>query len=214
MFDVDTLSQALMELDENRVLDMLKEFVNSDPSPDQTQAVVSACQKGMTMVGDLFENNEYFLPDLIFAGEIMASGLDILQPVLKKQNTAKAGSIVLATVAGDLHDIGKNIFKGMAEAAGFAVYDLGIDVPAEVFVNKTREVNPDIVGMSGVLTMSLDSMKDTVDALKQAGLRDNVKVIIGGNPVTAEACKHIGADAFTTSAAEGTKICLNWVQNN
>ena len=121
-------------------------------------------------------------------------------------------TILLWSVAGDLHDIGKNIFKNMAEAAGFEVYDLGIDQPAAAFVEKTRELEPDIVGMSGVLTLAIDSMKETVEALKAAGLRDQVKVIIGGNPVTREACERVGADAYTVNAAEGVKICQEWVK--
>ncbi|NLM53010.1 MAG: cobalamin-binding protein, partial [Firmicutes bacterium] len=120
---------------------------------------------------------------------------------------------VLGTVHGDLHDIGKNIFRSMAEAAGFEVHDIGIDQPPSAFVDKVKEVNPDIVGMSGVLTLALESMKNTVDALKEAGIRDRVKIIIGGNPVTKEACVQIGADAFTTNAAEGVKICQRWVKN-
>ena len=99
----------------------------------------------------------------------------------------------------------------MAEAAGFEVYDLGIDQPVEAFVEKVKEVKPNIVGMSGVLTLALESMKDTVDALKEAGVRDDVKIIIGGNPVTKEACDHIGSDAFTTNAAEGVKISQKWI---
>ncbi|NLL57613.1 MAG: cobalamin-binding protein, partial [Firmicutes bacterium] len=122
------------------------------------------------------------------------------------------GRILLGTVAGDLHDIGKNIFRSMSEAAGFDVHDLGIDVPAETFVEKVIELKPDIVGLSGVLTLALESMKVTVDSLKEAGVRENVKVIIGGNPVSKEACQQIGADAFTTNAAEGVKICRGWVE--
>ncbi len=117
----------------------------------------------------------------------------------------------MGTDEGDLHDIGKNIFRSMAEAAGFNVLDLGIDQPASEFVRRVKEVNPEIVGMSGVLTLALESMKNTVDALKEAGLRENVKIIIGGNPVTNNACEQIGADAFTTNAAEGVKICQKWV---
>lgn len=120
--------------------------------------------------------------------------------------------MVLATVEGDLHDIGKNIFKSMAEAAGFEVYDLGIDTPASLFVEKVKEVKPQIVGMSGVLTLAIDSMKKTVDALTEAGLRDQVKVIIGGNPVTEDACRMVGADAYTNNAAEGVKIIQGWVK--
>ena len=154
----------------------------------------------------------YFLTKDNFEKDVYKrQAIDILKPVLKGAETEKAGKIVLGTVKGDLHDIGKNIFKNMAEIAGFEVYDIGIDQPASAFVEKIKEVNPDIIGMSGVLTLALDSMKDTVEAIKSAGLRDNVKVIIGGNPVTKEACEAIQADAFTTNAAEGVKICKEWV---
>jgi len=165
----------------------------------------------MALVGDRFESGEYFVGDLIFAGELLTESIDLLKPVLGNAQTKKIGKIVLATVRGDLHDIGKNIFKTMAEAAGFEVIDLGIDQPEEMFVQKVREENPDIVGMSGILTLSLKSMKDTVEALKTAGLRDSVKIIIGGNPVTKESCEDIGADAFTTNAAAGVKMCRDFL---
>ncbi|MGB9792792.1 MAG: cobalamin B12-binding domain-containing protein, partial [Thermacetogeniaceae bacterium] len=207
MVDLQALTQAVGELDEEKVLSMLKEFVAANPSAEETQQVVSACQQGMGIVGDLFEKGEYFVGDLIFAGELLTNAIEVLKPVLGGGSAEKVGVIVLGTVEGDLHDIGKNIFKSMAEAAGFEVHDLGIDVPAELFVEKVREVRPQIVGMSGVLTLALESMKKTVDALREAGLRDGVKVIIGGNPVTEEACRQIGADAYTTNAAEGVKIC-------
>ena len=113
-----------------------------------------------------------------------------------------------------MHDIGKNIFASMVGAAGFVVYDLGIDVEPATFVEKVKEVKPAILGMSGVLTLAIDSMKATVEALEAAGLRDQVKVVIGGNPVTEEACKQIGADMFTTNAAEGVKICQRWVEKH
>lgn len=211
MIDLQKLTEYVGDLDEGAVLDLLKAFVESSPSEEEAQTVVNACQRGMTIVGDLFEKNEYFVGDLIFAGELLTSSLDILKPVLGSGNNSKIGSIVLATVEGDLHDIGKNIFKGMAEAAGFEVYDLGIDVSPNAFVEKVTEVKPAIVGMSGVLTLALDSMRKTVVALEEAGLRDGVKVIIGGNPVTEESCKQVGADAFTVNAAEGVKICQGWV---
>ncbi|GBF32595.1 methyltransferase corrinoid protein [Desulfocucumis palustris] len=212
MLDMQELTKAVGDLDEKKVLGLLNEFVASNPSPQDTAMVVSACQQGMAIVGDLFDAKEYFVGDLIFAGELLTSAIDILKPVMGGENTAKIGKMVLATVQGDLHDIGKNIFKSMSEAAGFEVYDLGIDAPASAFVEKVKEVNPEIVGMSGVLTLALDSMKNTVEALKEAGLRDGVKLIIGGNPVTEEACNMIGADAFTTNAAEGVKICQGWVK--
>lgn len=212
MLDMQVLTKAVGDLDEPKVLGMLKEFVASNPTSEETAAVVSACQQGMAIVGDLFDAKEYFVGDLIFAGELLTAAIDILKPIMGGESTAKVGKIVLATVEGDLHDIGKNIFKSMSEAAGFEVYDLGIDAPASAFVEKVKEVKPEIVGMSGVLTLALDAMKKTVDTLKEAGLRDELKIIIGGNPVTEEACKMIGADAFTTNAAEGVKICQGWVR--
>jgi UDP-N-acetylmuramate-alanine ligase len=115
-------------------------------------------------------------------------------------------------IQGDLHDIGKNIFKSLAESAGFEVYDLGTDTPPEDFASKAKEVNADIVGMSGILTLASNAMKDTVESLKEANLRENVKIIIGGNLVTSDLCSHVGADAFTTNAAEGVKICQGWVK--
>ena len=211
MLDLKALTAAVGELDEEKVVSVLDGFVATNPSEEEAQMAVAACQAGMAVVGDLFEQGEYFVGDLIFAGELLTNAIEVLKPVLGNFEAANVGAIVLGTVSGDLHDIGKNIFKSMSEAAGFVVYDLGIDQPASAFVEKVKEVKPAIVGMSGVLTLALEAMKETVDALKEAGIRDSVKVIIGGNPVTKEACEQIGADAFTTNAAEGVKIAQGWV---
>jgi len=212
MVDSQVLKQAVGDLDEEAVLKMLDEFIATNPNGEEANKVVNACQQGMAIVGDLYEEGEYFVGDLIFAGELLSTAIDKLKPVLGGDHTGNVAKIVLGTVEGDLHDIGKNIFGSMAEAAGFEVVDLGIDVPASAFVEKIKEVKPDIVGMSGVLTLALDAMKGTVDAIKTAGLRDDVKIIIGGNPVTEDACKQIGADAFTTNAAEAVKTCQGWVK--
>ncbi len=212
MADFKKLAELLGDLDEEGVLGFLDDFVAGNPSSEDGFAAVKACQVGMAKVGDLFEKGEYFVGDLIFAGEILTGAIDKLKPILKGEGGEKKGNLVLGTVHGDLHDIGKNIFKNMVEIAGFEVYDIGIDQAPEAFVAKIKEVKPIVVGMSGVLTLALDSMKDTVDAIKAAGLRDSVKIIIGGNPVTKEACEQIGADAFTTNAAEGVRICTAWAE--
>jgi methanogenic corrinoid protein MtbC1 len=212
MADLKKITELIGNLEEEEVLDILNEFVASNPSEEDAQKVVSACQEGMAVVGELFESGEYFVGDLIFAGELLSEAIDALKPVIGSGSSAKIGKIVIGTVHGDLHDIGKNIFKSMSEAAGFEVIDLGIDQPVGAFIDKVKEVSPEIVGLSGVLTLALEAMKDTVDGLSEAGLRDSVKVIIGGNPVTKEACEHIGADAFTTNAAEGVKICQRWMK--
>lgn len=208
MLDLKVLTQAVGELEEDDVMDLLNEFVATKPTETEAQEAVAACQGGMAIVGDLFEKGEYFVGDLIFAGELLTQAINVLKPVLGNEETAVAGTIVLGTVHGDLHDIGKNIFKSMSEAAGFEVIDLGIDVAPEIFVEKAKECNPLIIGMSGVLTLAIDSMKETVDALRAAGI--DSKVIIGGNPVTKESSALVGADAFTTNAAEGVKICQAW----
>ncbi|MEA4807428.1 B12-binding domain-containing protein [Acetobacterium wieringae] len=209
MIDLNLLTQALGDLDEDLVLDLLKEFVATGPTEAEALEAVGACQAGMGTVGALFENGEYFVGDLIFAGELLTEAIQVLKPVLGGEASNDIGTILLGTVHGDLHDIGKNIFRSMAEAAGFAVVDIGIDVAIEEFISKAQEVKPQIIGMSGVLTLAIDSMKETVDAIKAAGV--DAKIIIGGNPVTKESCAFVGADAFTTNAAEGVKICQGWV---
>lgn len=213
MFDYEALSKALSELNEEEVVKLLEEFVASKPTEEEAHEAVTACQNGMSAVGSLFETGEYFVGDLIFAGELLQKAIDILKPSLGEKSIDKVGTIVLGTVAGDLHDIGKNIFKGMVEAAGFEVHDIGIDQPASAFVDKIKEVKPDILGMSGLLTLSIESMEKTVKAIKEAGLRETIKIIIGGNAVSREACELIGADAYTTNAAEGVECCQKWVNS-
>lgn len=212
MINLETLTEVIGELDEEKLLDLLHQFVATNPTDEEAQAVVNACQSGMAIVGNLFESGEYFVGDLIFAGELLTESIEILKPIIGGDKSQKIAKIVLGTVEGDLHDIGKNIFRSMAEAAGFAVYDLGINLNPNTFVSKVKEVRPEIVGMSGLLSLALESMKKTVDLLKEAGLRDNLKIIIGGTPVCAEACRYIGADAFTTNASEGITICQQWVK--
>ncbi len=205
------LTEAIEKLDEREVQRLLNEFIASAPTEEDAQQVVKACQLGMLKVGELFESGEYFVGDLIFSGELLEQALETLKPVMGAEKDLKIGTIVLGTVKGDLHDIGKNIFKSMAVAGGFEVHDLGIDQEPSAFVEKIREVNAEIVGMSGVLTLSLEAMKEVVDLLVREGIRGDVKVIIGGNPVTEKACEYIGADAFTVNAAEGIKFCRKWV---
>lgn len=209
MLDLKLLTQSVGDLEEEVVMEMLNEFVQSNPTEAEAQEAIAACQAGMAIVGELFEKGEFFVGDLIFAGEVLTESINVLKPVLGSGGNAVAGTIVLGTVHGDLHDIGKNIFKSMSEAAGFVVVDLGIDVAPEVFVQTAKDNPGCIIGMSGVLTLAIDAMKETVETLKSAGI--DAKIIIGGNPVTKEACDHVGADQYTTNAAEGVKICQGWV---
>ena len=158
--DFKELENAMADLDEDAVLDMMKEVM--DNNGEGVQEAMDACQKGMSRVGTLFEEGEYFVGDLIYAGEIMVEAMDILKPALAGEGSKKVGKMILCTVKDDLHDIGKNIVKAMLEAAGFEVLDLGIDVAPEKIVETAKNENIKIIGLSGVLTLALDSMKDTV----------------------------------------------------
>ncbi len=211
MIDLDALAQAMSDLDEGAINEAVKKVMAKTDNADDAQELIKAFQQGMNKVGERFDTGEYFIGDLIFAGEILQEAMDELKPALSGDSLEKRAKIVLATVEGDLHDIGKNIFRTMAEASGFEVFDLGINVPVKIIVDKVKEVNPEIVGLSGVLTLALDSMKETIDILKAEGLRNDLKVIIGGVPVNENVCQRVGADDFSTNAADGVKICQRWV---
>ena len=205
MMDFENLAVAMGELDE----DTVKEILEGIDNADDANKAMEACQKGMDTVGKLFEEGEYFVGDLIYAGELMTDAVEVLKPFLA--GAASSGSktkMILCTVKDDLHDIGKNIVRSMLEANGFDVLDLGIDCPAEKVVETAKAENIKIVALSGVLTLALDSMKATVEAIRAAGL--DCKVIIGGAPVSAEACKNIGADEWAHSPQKTVNTCKSW----
>lgn len=208
MSNLDELKTAMGNLEEDEVARLLDGIVKFGSGVD---GALAACQAGMNIVGEKYASGEYFVADLIYAGELMAGAVAVLKPLVTSDGSAAGGKMVLCTVKGDIHDIGKNIVKALIEAAGIQVIDLGIDAQPQAIVEAIAEHNAQILGLSGVLTLAIDSMKDTVDALKSAGFRDKVKVIIGGAPVTADYCKLIGADAWTLSAAEAVRICKEWL---
>ncbi len=207
MIDFENLAQAMGELDEDTVKELL-EAVMAEGGADAPKAM-EACLKGMETVGDLFEEGEYFVGDLIYAGELMTDAVAILKDALVSGDaSSNKTKMIICTVKDDLHDIGKNIVKAMLEAAGFDVVDLGIDVAPERVVETIQDDDIKIVALSGVLTLALDSMKVTVDALKAAGL--DCKVIIGGSPVSADACVSIGADEWAYSPQKTVQVCKAW----
>jgi methanogenic corrinoid protein MtbC1 len=211
MFDFETLKNAMADLEDEKVKKILHEVIKTNGGKDAPKAL-EACQVGMSEVGKRFEKGEYFVGDLIFAGEILSEGMEIMKPALAAGGTSnKIGKVILCTVHGDVHDIGKNIVKSIFEAGGFEVIDLGIDTPVDKIVNAAKEMDIKIIALSGVLTMALDSMQDTVKGFKTAGLREKVKIIIGGNPVSEDACKAIEADAWAHSPQRGVEICKAWV---
>jgi len=160
----------------------------------------------MSEVGRMFEEGEYYVPEMLIAARAMQAGLAILKPLLVASDVKATGTIVIGTVQGDLHDIGKNLVGMMLEGAGFELVDLGTDVQAEQFVQAVRDHQPDLVAMSALLTTTMPSMKKTIDALQDAGVRDNVKVIIGGAPVTPEYAAEIGADGFAADAGRAASL--------
>lgn len=204
---LNAIVEALAELESEDFLNHINDAVAAGIEP---QKIVDACAKGVERVGDLFEAEEYYVGDLVYASEILAQGMAIVEPLLGTSGGNVIGSMVIGTVQGDLHDIGKNIFSSMMRAAGFQVYDLGVDVTPERFIEKIREVKPDIVGMSGLLTLSVEMMKRITDAIVESGLRDR-KILIGGNIVNDRAQTVVGADGWSTNASKGVKQCKAWV---
>jgi methanogenic corrinoid protein MtbC1 len=200
----------MAELDEDVLLEEMKRIADGDGTAEEA---LEACQKGMDEVGRLFEEGEYFVGDLIFAGEIMTEAVELIKPRLAGTGGGSYGKMLIATVKNDLHDIGKNIVKIILEAGGFDVLDLGTDVSPEAIVEAARENGIRIIALSGVLTLSIESMKETVDAFTAAGMRDGVKIVIGGAPITEAACERVGADAWTKSPQKALAYCREWAQN-
>jgi methanogenic corrinoid protein MtbC1 len=167
----------------------------------------------MEKVGEKYEAGEYFLAELLYAGSLVTELAEVLAPAMKDQEPKPKGTIALGTVKGDIHDIGKNIFKMLAESAGFEVSDLGVYVEPSVFADQVRKTSPQVLALSALLTTSLAEMKSTVDTLVASDLRSKVRVILGGNAVKKEFGKEIGADGAAHDAVEGLEICRSWVKN-
>jgi len=168
---------------------------------------------GMGIVSEKFKNNEIFIPEVLISAKSMNTGLEILKPLLAETKVKPLGKVVIGTVKGDLHDIGKNIVAMLLKGAGFEVIDLGADVPKEKFLEYVKKERADIVGMSALLTTTMVSMKETIDTLKSAGLRDNVKVIIGGAPVTESYASQINADGYASDAASAVDLSKKLLNN-
>jgi len=204
------LANALANLDEDIVRKLVREKIDSGVEP---MTIVDECRKGMDIVGERYKKGDYFLSELIISGEIFKEAMAVIEPLLKADRAAQPlGKMVLGTVKGDIHNIGKDIVATLLTAAGFDVYDLGIDVPSDRFINKLKETSSSILGMSGLLTPAFESMKETVKAVEAAGLRDKVKIIIGGGIITEQVGKYVGADAFTNDGHEGVEMCKRFAK--
>ncbi len=204
------LVDAIADMDEESALQITKDALAVGTEP---LAILSDCSAAMEIVGARFEKGQYFIPELILAGEIMKGISALVKPLLtggEMQDTRQRPKVVLGTVKGDIHDIGKDIVGFMLDVGGFSVTDLGVDVPIEVFVEKIRSVQPTVVALSGFLTLSYTSMKETVDAITAAGLRANVKIMIGGGTVDQQVCEYAGADAFGKDAMAAVALARQW----
>lgn len=204
MSEAERLVEAIVNLEEETALRLAKQMLEASADPVE---VFETCRKGMEQVGERFEEGEYFLSELIMSAEIFQEIMEIVGPQLKKADVRILGRVLIGTVQRDIHYIGKNLVIALLEVAGFDVIDLGVDVPPEKFVEAIGEHKPDIVGMSGLLTLAIESMKTTVAAIEEAGLRNNVKIIIGGGRVNEDAYGYVGADAWADNASKGVKIC-------
>jgi methanogenic corrinoid protein MtbC1 len=204
------LVKALADLREQEVIKIVEERLKAKEDPLK---ILEDARKGMEIVGSRFASSEYFIPDLVYSGEILKSVTELVKPKLTKAaESKKLGKIVFGTVAGDIHDIGKDIVVFMLDVNGFEVYDLGVDVAAQKFVDKIKETGASIVGLSGFLTLAFDSMKQTVEAVKAAGLRDKVEIMIGGGQITEEVRKYTGADAYGKDAVAGVALAKKWAK--
>jgi methanogenic corrinoid protein MtbC1 len=205
------LVTAIAEIREDEALDLVKDALDAQKPPAD---ILDECQQGVKIVGDRFESGEYYLPELIMAGEILKKVSVFLKPGLAESNggtRTSRGKIVLGTVRGDLHDIGKDIVALVLEGNGYDVTDLGVDVPEERFVEAVAKVRPQVVALSGLLTLAFDSMKSTVEALDAAGLRKDVKIMIGGAVVDETVRESCGADGYGRNVGTALKLANQWI---
>lgn len=203
------LARVLADLEEQKALSIVQERLRQGDDPFD---ILDEARRGMEIVGKRFENSEYFIPELIYSGEILNQITDIIKPQIRGEVIRKReGKVIIGTVAGDIHDIGKNIVTFMLDVNGFEIYDLGVDVPAQVFIEKIEETGAGVVGLSGFLTLAFDAMRETVHAISEAGLRERVKIMIGGGMINEEIRQYTGADAYGDNALAGVALSKKWL---
>jgi len=206
------LIQLISNMEEEPAVSLAKEMLDSGYNP---LTLLAHCREAMEIVGKRYEKGEYFLPELMLAGEMLSAIGNMAKPLI---NTGEgpgqgktAGTVLMGTVHGDLHDIGKNIVTFMLDINGFSVVDIGIDVPVDTFIDNIKEHNPQVIALSGFLTLAFDSMKETVEAIEAAGLRQGRKIMIGGGQVDESIRLHTGADAFGLNAMDAVNLCKGWL---
>ncbi|MEJ2170034.1 MAG: cobalamin-dependent protein [Desulfobacterales bacterium] len=203
------LVQLFSDLQEPEALEFVEQALEEGVDPLD---LLGQAREGMNFVGERFASEDYFIPDLVFSAEILRRIVKMLEPRLKRgEEEERLGKVIIGTVAGDIHDIGKDLVVFMLDVSGFEVLDLGIDVPVQKFVDAIKESGSTVVGLSGFLTLAFDSMKETVEAIKEAGLRDQVKIMIGGGQMDDQVKRFVGADAYGKDAVEAVKLAQGWM---
>ncbi len=211
MVDLKELSEALFRGDISKVKEITQRALQEKVEPKEI--LEQGLIKGMEVVGVKFKNNEIFLPEVLLASQAMYGGMELLQPELIKSGVKAVGKVIIGTAKGDLHDIGKNLVAMMLKGGGFEVIDLGIDVSPEKYLKALQEHQPDIIAISALLTTTMSGMEEVITILKSTGLRDKVKVMVGGAPVTQEFANEIGAEGYAPNAASAVDKARELLKN-
>lgn len=210
MLDSKAIIDALVGCDESKVLKLVQDALDEGVAAKEilNQGLIA----GMDIVGEKMENEDMFIPEVLMAAKVMSAAVVILKPLLAAEDMSAMGRVIIGTVKGDLHDIGKNLVAMMLESAGFEVYNLGVDISPDKFVSEVNEKNANMVCLSALLTTTMPMMKQTIDAVVESGLRDRVKIMVGGAPVTKNYANEIGADGYAPDAGSATKLAKALLQ--
>ncbi|AFQ45877.1 cobalamin B12-binding domain-containing protein [Desulfosporosinus meridiei] len=209
MSDFSSLAELVINGNYNGAKDLTQKLIDSGADP--LEIINQGLMAGMDVVGVRFKAGDMYVPEVMMSAKAMSTGIELLKPLIADSDMPSAGKVVIGTVKGDLHDIGKKLVVMMLESAGFDVVDLGVDIDPDAFVNAVKEHSPQVIGLSALLTTTMLSMKDTIEALKEEGLRDKVKVIIGGAPISQSFADEIGADGYASDAGTATELCRNLI---
>lgn len=209
---IQGLSDAVVDMDEDTAVDLANQIV--EQSFNAYEAIVDGLSAGMDRAGQLFEEEEYFIPELLMCSDAMYAGLNVLRPHIPKEDSGVKGKVVIGVVEGDTHDIGKNLVKIMLETSGFEVVDLGRDVPPRDFVEKAKEINADLIGLSTLMTTTMPAMEEVIKILREENIRQQFKVFVGGGPISQGFADRIGADGYGANAADAVKLAKTLVAAN